>query len=704
MASFVASATILFATCAQIAHGYKSVVLAHSVQTANASTALSDTPVTRVVNMLKDMKDTLTKEMEEDESLYGQMACWCNDNEWEKSQEIKDLESKSADLTSTIDSLTAESSELDLALKQLAKDIAADKDALAEATALREKQAKEFHMEDLNATQALEAVRAALEVLSKHHDEALPQLSTSFLAMRSRGWFDAPAHPSIALASSESSVQSGSWTATQTAIVQRAFQEATSFLNARGGHSQEYYPPYAAQSDEVVGILKELQEQMEADLSEAQRTENEQAALFERLRAEKTEQMKLAEQEEEAKEDRFATAKLDLAEAKEDLEQTEAELAEANTFMANLKTTCADASSNFDGRKTVRQEEITAVEEAIEILMGDEARDAMTATFASSFLQFGASRSSRGERKKAAAVLRAAAEQSSNPALSILATRTELDSFTKVKEAIDKMVLALKQEQADEVKKNDWCNSAIHENEMTTAETETKKSDFVAKGEALDSTISTLGEELESAKAEILRLQVDLQRATENRQKANLEFQQTVADQRTVEAALKEALHRLSIFYDQRGLFLQRGRGVQTPPVPQKTYEPHKGANSVMEMIGTLIQDAKRLQDESLKGETEAQAQYEAVVADTNASVATLQKQVATKTKEKADTEKAKIDNDADVQATVDDLEGLSKDNANLHGECDFLLKNFDTRQEARSQEIEALQQAKQILDGANLS
>ncbi len=54
--------------------------------------------------------------------------------------------------------------------------------------------------------------------------------------------------------------------------------------------------------------------------------------------------------------------------------------------------------------------------------------------------------------------------------------------------------------------------------------------------------------------------------------------------------------------------------------------------------------------------------------------------------------------------ADTEQLEGLFKYNADLHAECDCTLKNFDVRQKARSEEIEALQQAKQILNGADLS
>ena len=47
------------------------------------------------------------------------------------------------------------------------------------------------------------------------------------------------------------------------------------------------------------------------------------------------------------------------------------------------------------------------------------------------------------------------------------------------------------------------------------------------------------------------------------------------------------------------------------------------------------------------------------------------------------------------------ELEQLSTYNAELHQSCDYVLKNFDVRQTARSEEMEALKQAKAILSGA---
>merc|ERR1719471_929634 len=117
-----------------------------------------------------------------------------------------------------------------------------------------------------------------------------------------------------------------------------------------------------------------------------------------------------------------------------------------------------------------------------------------------------------------------------------------------------------------------------------------------------------------------------------------------------------------------------------------------------MSLIEKLVVEARQLEKDSVQSESSAQLQYEALVADTNASVLALQKQIAGKTGEKAVTQKDEL------VATVKDLEGLDKYTADLHGECDYLVKNFGTRQEARQQEIQALQQAKQILSGASMN
>jgi len=48
----------------------------------------------------------------------------------------------------------------------------------------------------------------------------------------------------------------------------------------------------------------------------------------------------------------------------------------------------------------------------------------------------------------------------------------------------------------------------------------------------------------------------------------------------------------------------------------------------------------------------------------------------------------------------VTELGDLAENKLALNGECDFILKNFDLRQEAQAEEIAALRQAKAYLSG----
>jgi len=401
---------------------------------------------------------------------------------------------------------------------------------------------------------------------------------------------------------------------------------------------------------------------------------------------------------EEEKEDDLANSENALAEAKEDLEQEKKTLAENQKFLKNLKELCTDADKNFQERKAMRLKEIQAVSETIELLTAEEARDAMSGTY--NFFQNSAGKINKN-RQVAAKALRQAAAKHKDPRLSALATSVELDAFTKVKKAIDDMITMLKKQMEDEVKKSDYCKAELQENEMSIAKTTDEKAALEAHSAKLSEDIKALEDAIATAKAAIEQLRVDLQRAGEDRLTANIDFQKTVADQTMTVEVLKKALARLAKFYDES--LLQKS-AKQTPPVPQMEYKKNAGSGGVMQMIEKLIQEAKELIADSRKEEQSAQAGYEATVADTNDSVASLQAEITSKTKAKVAAKKEKTETEADIADAAAELAGLDKYNIELHADCDYVLKNFDVRQKARGEEIEALQQAKQILSGANLS
>mmetsp|Transcript_80169 Transcript_80169/g.151453 ORF Transcript_80169/g.151453 Transcript_80169/m.151453 type:complete len:107 (+) Transcript_80169:2-322(+) len=71
----------------------------------------------------------------------------------------------------------------------------------------------------------------------------------------------------------------------------------------------------------------------------------------------------------------------------------------------------------------------------------------------------------------------------------------------------------------------------------------------------------------------------------------------------------------------------------------------------------------------------------------------------------------AKAAAEADLTAAKSELASTSKELmatekyiSSLHAECDWLLKYFDVRAEARAGEVESLKKAKDVLSGADYS
>merc|ERR1711979_136588 len=113
--------------------------------------------------------------------------------------------------------------------------------------------------------------------------------------------------------------------------------------------------------------------------------------------------------------------------------------------------------------------------------------------------------------------------------------------------------MGLLKEKEDEIKHKDFCVDEFNTNQLQTEKKEREKQDLIAKIEDLEMTIKALTEAIDTLKAEIAEMQVQLKRAGEDREKENKEFQTTVADQRATQKLLKAALSVLGDFYSKQG-------------------------------------------------------------------------------------------------------------------------------------------------------
>merc|ERR1719277_670756 len=215
-------------------------------------------------------------------------------------------------------------------------------------------------------------------------------------------------------------------------------------------------------------------------------------------------------------------------------------------------------------------------------------------------------------------------------------------------------------------------------------------------------TIGQLTKAIDTLKAEIAEMQVQLKRAGEDREKQNKEFQTTVSDQRETQKMLTAALAVLGDFYGKAAMIQKQEPVGPPPPAGFEAYKKSAASGGVMSMIQQIIGDAKAMEAETIRSEEDAQKAYEDFVKETNASIEAKSKEIVSKAELKAKTEADLVKAKEGKESTMVELEQLSNYNAELHGSCDFVMKNFENRQTARDEEVEALKQALAILSGAN--
>merc|ERR1719198_827800 len=121
-------------------------------------------------------------------------------------------------------------------------------------------------------------------------------------------------------------------------------------------------------------------------------------------------------------------------------------------------------------------------------------------------------------------------------------------------------------------------------------------------------------------------------------------------------------------------------------------------------MIDLLIKDLDQEMTTAKTEEKDAQADYEQSMTDSAEKRALDSKTLTDKGAAKAEAESSVQKDTEEKTSTAKELMATGSYIASLHAECDWLLKYFDVRKEARAGEVESLANAKAVLSGADYS
>jgi len=696
----------------------RSLILALAAQpllTEAADSTHAANPIRKVVNLLQNLQKKVEAEGEKAEELYSKFMCYCRTSGGDLQASIDASDAKIPQLAASIEASKGRMTQLKADLKSHQADRRAAKDAMSEATALREKEKATFDKNNADLNANLAAARKATAAIEKGMGSSFLQTAAADVLRK-------------VVNSRESMLDADR-------------QEVLAFLSGTQGGK------YAPASGEIVGILKQMADTMDADEKDMVAQEAAAVKDYEGLMAAKKKEVASLTHSVETKTARVGELGVEIVTLENDASDTAEALAEDQAFNKDLAKNCAEKTGIHEEEKKVRAQEIVALADTIQVLNADDALDLFKKTLpgaGSSFLQM---QSTESVRAHARAILSDARSKAGgdrhNLDFVLLALRGQ--GFGKIIKLIDGMVVTLKKEQGDDEDKKEFCEKSLDLADDKKKGLERTGSDLEKTIADQQESLATLTEEIAALKAGIVALDKQVEEATAQRQAESAEYADLMKSDTAAKELILFAKNRLNKFYnvalykappkrelsEDDQIYVNEGGDIPTeapggiantgiaafvqvsthkdaPPPPPATAAAYTkkagGSNGVIAMMDLLVQDLDVETQVAETDEKNAQKEYEQLISDSADKRRLDSKSLTDKEGGKADTEGALEKNRGEKKANLRALMGTEKYIADLHGECDWLIKYFDVRKEARNNEIDSLTKAKAVLSGADYS
>merc|ERR1719281_2088541 len=278
----------------------------------------------------------------------------------------------------------------------------------------------------------------------------------------------------------------------------------TSFIQAPFGGA------YQSQSGEIVGILKSMRDTFKSNLADAQKTEANSLADYDKFSKVKMDNFDKMKTVFETNEEVMGTNDDEVATKKSSKADAEVSFLEDSQFLEKLTALCAKKTKEYERRKMTRSNEEAAVAQGVSILNSEEASKAFGDIKATTeggtgpmFMQISKHESFDGVRPKVQHMVQRAAMKLKSLKLARIAVALEKGNpFEKVVKSVEDMVeLIAKEEKADDEQKA-WCDSEREEAFSTKADKEDGIDGLIQKIDSLDDTVNNEETGLKAQKSE----------------------------------------------------------------------------------------------------------------------------------------------------------------------------------------------------------
>jgi prefoldin subunit 5 len=659
-------------------------VFALACSLATTATAVSVTPVQKVIQLLEGMAAKGKDEKQGEAVQYASYKQFCDDTGVEKKRLIQEATEQIDRLNADIEKYTAHAAKLTMEIAAHEEDISVWTGDTKAATKVRGIEKADYDTTHQDYSESIDALGRAIAVLKKQaHDRPQSLLEVSSLN-------------NLKL------------------IPDDAKRSINAFLSEDSLSLSEVAPPeasgYEFQSHGIIEMLEKLNDKFIAERTQLEKEEMNAKQAFEMLIQDLTAQIQQATSERDSKSKTKASKLEAKAQAEGDVEDTTAARAADTKYLSDLEATCAQKADDFASRQQLRSEEIQAIEKAIEIMSSgsvsgaaDKHLPAMVQVKGAALAQLRTTAQERQSLDRVAKFLQAQGEKLNSSVLAALALKAAADPFLKVRKMIKDLIVRLMEEASDEADHKGWCDTELGTNEQIRKEKTDAVEGLHATIDQLEASIAKLTEERAELSQAIADLDAAMAKATTIRQEEKATNAATIKDSQEAQTAVAQALTVLQDFYAKAGeatALLQ-----QTPP--ESFDAPYKGMQSenggVVGMLEVIQSDFARLEADTKASEATAQKEYDGFMSDSKADKEAKEVDIEHKTAEKQDENQALTVNKEDLAGTQKELEAALGYFDKLKPSCIEAGVSYDDRVARRKEEIESLQQALKILNGEEI-
>jgi len=635
--------------------------------------ANSITPLGKVIEMMNGMLEKGKAAKHAEEVGFAKFSVWCDTTRRETEASIKDGVNKIEELSTEIDKAVADGNSLTEEIGELETSIAQHKSEADSATALRKKEHADYAATHTDFSESIDAIERAIAVL-KARDIKIAQ--ASLLQLQSF-----PHLPREAKA------------------VINSFLDVS---NVADGVPEA--DAYEFQSDTVVAMLEKLRLKFQDQRLALEKAEINAKSNFQLLLQRLTDNIGAEEQSASEKTAARAGRKEDAAEAKGTLKLTLSSKQEDETKLSDTNAECAAKTDEFQKNQKLREDELVAIQKAVEILSSD-AVSGNAATYlpslaqkATGFAQLrAAARNDSDVRKRAADFLQNRAKELGSRYLALMAARASEDPFSKVKKMIKDLIVKLMEQANTEADHKGFCDTELATNKQTRDIKSAEVDELSAQLDKKTADSEQLTLELKTLVQEISELRAQQAKATEIRGEEKKQNAQTVADAKEAQAAVERAMQILKEFYAQ----------ASTAFVQIKSREPYHGmqvgGGNVLSFLDVVLSDFARLESETGVAENEAVRAYQKFMDESNQDLALKETEKKHKEGKKDQTDDLIRSLKKELKLTQEELSTALEYYDKLKPDCVDHALSYEDRVSMREEEIKSLQEALKVLNGQAL-